>query len=181
VFFDRDGVLTEVVGDGRHSVPPREASEVAWVPGADVAAAILARAGFVTVVVTNQPDVARGTMDLAAAVDITQAAIDVLGLVGGYLCPHDRDDECPCRKPRPGMLRQAAADWGLDLGDSWLIGDRWVDVGAAAACGVRSVLLERPYSWSPSGGLAPSADLRPTASSATVLSAAELIVSASSP
>jgi D-glycero-D-manno-heptose 1,7-bisphosphate phosphatase len=181
LFFDRDGVLTEVVGDGRHSVPPIEMQEVAWVAGARVAARRLAAVGFVTIVVTNQPDVARGTVELAVAVEITQYVVDELELCGGYVCPHDNEDACECRKPLPGMLRVAAEDWNLDLGRSWLIGDRWVDVAAAAACGVRSVLLERRYSWSPSGGRTPPPELRPAATRPTVEAAADLIINALRP
>jgi D-glycero-D-manno-heptose 1,7-bisphosphate phosphatase len=113
----------------------------------------------VLLVVTNQPDVARGTTSRDAAMAITEHVVMSLGLEDGYLCLHDRPDGCNCRKPEPGMLVAAARDWNVTLETSWLIGDRWVDIAAAHAAGVRSVLLDRPYSWSASGGIGPRADL----------------------
>ena len=80
-----------------------------------------------------------------------------LGLDLAYECRHDDADDCACRKPRPGMLLDAAREHGLDLGASWMIGDRWVDVVAARAAGVHPVLLERPWSRRPSSrGLSPA-------------------------
>jgi D-glycero-D-manno-heptose 1,7-bisphosphate phosphatase len=146
------------------SLPPTSLDEVRFVEGAHDLTGALRDAGYLLVVVTNQPDVARGTMAQRDAVEITELVRSELGLDDGYLCPHDNDDGCDCRKPRPGMLRRAAVDWNVDLDRSWLIGDRWVDIGAAAAAGVRSLLVEAPYSWAASGGVLPPEDLVPEAS-----------------
>ena len=81
------------------------------------------------------------------------------GLHAFFVCPHERDVGCSCRKPAPGLLLQAAAELGLSLdGTSWAIGDRWVDVAAGRAAGVRTALLERPWSWQPASGIAPPPD-----------------------
>jgi D-glycero-D-manno-heptose 1,7-bisphosphate phosphatase len=93
---------------------------------------------------------------------------DELGLDKVYCCPHDNTDRCGCRKPQPGMLLDAARDLDLDLPSSWLVGDRWVDLAAASAAGVRGVLLERPYSWDPTSAGEPPSDLHSAWSAPTL-------------
>jgi D-glycero-D-manno-heptose 1,7-bisphosphate phosphatase len=161
VFLDRDGVLNEVVGAGDRAVSPSSSSELTVVPGARSVLAPLRQLGWLLVVVTNQPDVARGLLTLAEAVAMTEAVVEAVGVDDAFLCVHDRGDECACRKPKAGLIRAAADVWGIDTARSWLFGDRWVDVGAAAAAGARSILLERPYSWDASGGVGAPPDLRP--------------------
>jgi D-glycero-D-manno-heptose 1,7-bisphosphate phosphatase len=131
------------------------------------ATALLRAAGFELVIVTNQPDVARGSTRRADAEAINEVATGAMGIEAIYTCWHDGRG-CACRKPKPGLLLAAARDLDLDLGASWLIGDRWTDIAAAAAAGVRSVLLERPYSWGRSRGELPPTTLAPDASAATI-------------
>jgi D-glycero-D-manno-heptose 1,7-bisphosphate phosphatase len=145
VFLDRDGVLNEArVADGR-PYPPRDASEVRVLPGVREACRQLAEAGYLLIVVTNQPDVARGTQTLAAVEAINARLQDELSLDAVIVCPHDEPDGCQCRKPRPGMLLAAAQQWDVDLGASFMVGDRWRDVAAGAAAGVRTVFVDRHY------------------------------------
>jgi D-glycero-D-manno-heptose 1,7-bisphosphate phosphatase len=177
VFLDRDGVLNEVPGDGSTARSPLAEAELRITRAAPAAVARLGAAGFVLVVVTNQPDVRRGLMSLGTATALTRRVVEVLGLDDGYVCPHDGPDRCPCRKPAPGLLLRAASDWGLDLTRSWLIGDRWVDIGAADAAGVRSILLERPYSWDPSGGGVAPPGLAPGAAVGDLDAAVETVLS----
>jgi D-glycero-D-manno-heptose 1,7-bisphosphate phosphatase len=176
VFLDRDGVLNDVAGDGRVALSPRSIDEVRIAAGADAAVARLRAAGFVLVVVTNQPDVARGTLAESEAIAITASVVDALELDDAFVCTHDGPDGCGCRKPRPGLLTAARDAWALDLDRSWLIGDRWVDVGAAAAAGVRAVLLERDYSMDAAGGVAPPAATRPDLVRATLDNAVTAIL-----
>ena len=159
VFLDRDGVLNDVRGTGDVSLPPRTMDEIAIAREAPVEIARLRAAGFVLIVVTNQPDVARGTIERDVALAITREVMNALALDDGYVCVHDGGDGCDCRKPRPGMLLRAARDWGLALDQCWMIGDRWVDVAAAEQAGVHPVLLEAAYSWQPSGGTNPPGNL----------------------
>jgi D-glycero-D-manno-heptose 1,7-bisphosphate phosphatase len=168
VFLDRDGVLNDVAGAGRVALSPRSVADVRIIPGASDAVARLRAAGFLLVVVTNQPDVARGDLSRDDAMAITAAVVDALGLDDAFVCPHDGPDDCDCRKPRPGLLTAASEAWNLDLDRSWLVGDRWVDVAAAAAAGVCAVLLERDYSMHASGGVTPPATVRPDIVSATL-------------
>ena len=178
VFLDRDGVLNEVVGAGNVAASPLHVDDVRLAPLAAPAMGALAAAGYTLVVVTNQPDVARGEMSLDTAVAMTRYVVDSLGLDDGYVCPHDGPDRCPCRKPKAGLLDRAAVDWTIEMTNSWLIGDRWVDIGAATAAGVRSVLLERPYSWERAGGALPPADLEPSMSVISLDVAVEVVLSA---
>jgi D-glycero-D-manno-heptose 1,7-bisphosphate phosphatase len=135
--------------------------------------------GFLTVIVTNQPDVARGQMTLDDALEISDRVRSATGADAAYLCAHDSGDACSCRKPKPGMLLQAAREHSIDLVGSWLIGDRWVDVAAAKAAGVRSVLLEREYSWLPTSAGPPPPGLRPAHRASTLTGCVDLVLAES--
>lgn len=146
VFLDRDGVLvvTHVRDGAAYAVTTLAQFRV--LPDAAEQVARLRAAGLVCIVFTNQPEVARGTIApevLAAMHDALRAAVPLDDV---YVCPHDEGDGCACRKPRPGMLHDAAARWDVSLVDSFVIGDRWRDVDAGRAVGCYSVLLEREYS-----------------------------------
>jgi D-glycero-D-manno-heptose 1,7-bisphosphate phosphatase len=98
------------------------------------------------VVVTNQPDVARGTQTRAAVDAINAKLAADLPLLDVFTCAHDTADKCNCRKPKPGLLLAAARKWDLDLESAVLIGDRWSDIVAAHAAGCGGVLIETPFS-----------------------------------
>jgi len=98
------------------------------------------------VVVTNQPDVARGTQKQAVVNEINQFLALRLGLTAVYTCFHDNADDCDCRKPKPGLLTRAAVEHGIDLRRSFMVGDRWGDVAAGAAAGCTTFLIDMPYS-----------------------------------
>jgi D-glycero-D-manno-heptose 1,7-bisphosphate phosphatase len=101
--------------------------------------------GLVLVVVTNQPDVARGALAAADLDAIHGRLRDELPIEHVWVCPHDDVDGCPCRKPRPGMILDAALQLGIDLNRSAAVGDRWRDVEAAHRAGVHSVFVDRGY------------------------------------
>lgn len=141
--LDRDGVLNVRLPGDTYVTRPEELELLPHAP--DLARALHER-GYLLVVVTNQRGVARGFMDAAALA----AVHDKLGrelatagapLAGVYACPHDRDAGCRCRKPLPGLIEQAAAELGLDLARSVLIGDSERDVAAGHAAGVGLNLL----------------------------------------
>jgi D-glycero-D-manno-heptose 1,7-bisphosphate phosphatase len=113
--------------------------------GAPEALAELRRYGFSLVCVTNQPDIARGTISNDVVDDINARLVQTLPLDAIFVCRHDDADDCACRKPRPGLLLQAAAELGLDLDTSYLVGDRWRDIDAGAAAHCRTVLIDRGY------------------------------------
>jgi D-glycero-D-manno-heptose 1,7-bisphosphate phosphatase len=155
VFLDRDGLLNDVVlRDGVVS-SPRSRAELSIPRGAPAAILRLADAGFALAVVTNQPDLSRGLLTESTLDELHTTLTEVYGVRAFFVCPHDRDVGCTCRKPAPGLLLQAAEELSLPLdGTSWTIGDRWVDVVAGRDAGVRTALLERPWSWHPAGGIA---------------------------
>ena len=169
VFLDRDGVLNEpVVRDGK-PYPPDHPDDLVLCEGAQLAVRALRAAGFALVVVTNQPDVARGTVTRAtvdAINDRLRAALDVDDVI---VCDHDDRDACDCRKPKPGMLRDGARRHAIDLGRSYLVGDRWRDIEAGAAAGCRTALVDRGYAERPSS-------TAPDARVGSVLEAARWII-----
>jgi D-glycero-D-manno-heptose 1,7-bisphosphate phosphatase len=141
VFLDRDGVINENRPDYVKSW-----SEVKFLPAAFDALRRLAETDFAIVLVTNQSAVGRGIISKERARSINRQMVETIRSQGGrvdgsYLCPHHPDDNCECRKPRPGMLLQAADELGLDLGRSYFIGDAITDMQAADAAGVRGILV----------------------------------------
>jgi D-glycero-D-manno-heptose 1,7-bisphosphate phosphatase len=145
VFLDRDGVLNEaVVREGR-PYPPGRLEDLKLVPDAPEALARLKAAGFLLLVVTNQPDVAKGTQSRTVVEAINATLRAALPIDDFFVCWHDDRDACSCRKPKPGLLLDAAARYGIDLAASFMVGDRWRDIDAGAAAGCRTVLIERDY------------------------------------
>ncbi len=145
VFLDRDGVLLKpVIRDGR-PYPPASLEEMEIFPEAPAALARLRERGFALVVVTNQPDVARGTQS-ARVLDRMHAALArALPLDDILTCPHDDADHCACRKPKPGLIEEAARRHALDPARSFLIGDRWRDIDAGHAAGCTCLLIDYGY------------------------------------
>jgi D-glycero-D-manno-heptose 1,7-bisphosphate phosphatase len=146
IFLDRDGVLNQPVLRNGRPYPPANIEELKLFP--DVAGALqrLKKAGFLLVVVTNQPDVARGTQTREGVEDINAALGATLPIDGFFVCWHDDADACTCRKPKAGLLLEAAATRHIDLERSFMVGDRWRDIDAGAAAGCTTVLLDRNYS-----------------------------------
>lgn len=146
VFLDRDGVLTQaLVRDGK-PYAARTPSEMLVEPDAPDALARLKAAGFLLIVVTNQPDVARGVTRREDVEAMHRTLCEELPLDGFFVCYHDDANACACRKPKPGLLLDAAAGHHIDTGRSFMIGDRWRDIDAGAAAGCRTVLIDRSYS-----------------------------------
>ncbi|MPY91146.1 MAG: HAD-IIIA family hydrolase [Luteitalea sp.] len=151
VFLDRDGTLIVDVGY------LRRVEQLELFPWTVDALRLLQRAGFKLVVVTNQSGVALGLLDEPAVI-AAHAALDLRLRAGGarmdgyYYCPHHPRgtvapyaSDCACRKPKAGLAERAARELDLDLDRSWVVGDRWLDMGLAAACGARGVLVRTGY------------------------------------
>jgi D-glycero-D-manno-heptose 1,7-bisphosphate phosphatase len=145
VFLDRDGVLNDaVVRDGK-PYSPAGLHELAIPPDVPDALRALREAGFALIVVTNQPDVARGIQERGVVEAINTELRARLPLDDVFVCYHDDRDGCSCRKPLPGLLLRAAAEHGIDLARSFMVGDRWRDVEAGRRAGCVTVRLERYY------------------------------------
>src|SRR5688572_31367462 len=146
VFLDRDGVLNEaVVRDGK-PYPPATPGELRIIPGTGEALARLKEHGFLLLVVTNQPDVARGAQSREAVDEMHRDLRTRLPLDAVFTCFHDDKDSCDCRKPRPGLVTRAARQHGVDIDQSFMAGDRWRDVEAGANAGCKTIWIDRGYS-----------------------------------
>lgn len=145
VFLDRDGVLNRaLVRDGR-PFAPRSLAEFELLPDALRATAALKAVGFRLVVVTNQPDVATGKAKRDTVEAMHARLLDELPIDDVFACYHTDEHGCDCRKPKPGMLHEAARRWGIDLPRSYLVGDRWRDIEAGRSAGCRTFLIESGY------------------------------------
>lgn len=149
VFLDRDGVINEAkIVEGK-PYPPASVNEVRVTEGANELLRQLKDRGFLLVVVTNQPDVRRGIATKEDVEDIHQLLGSQLPIDDFFTCYHDDDDDCSCRKPRPGLTFEAAEKHSIDLSRSFLIGDRWRDIDAGAAAGCSTVLIDYGYAEQP--------------------------------
>lgn len=137
-FLDRDGVINRAVIRNGSPFAPDTLEELEIMPGVDEALRRLEAAGWARIVVTNQPDVARGTQTLAVVEAINAYLMQQLRLTEIRVCPHDDPDACDCRKPKPGMLLWAPV---YDVAESVMIGDRWRDIEAGQRAGVRATIL----------------------------------------
>lgn len=145
VFLDRDGVLNEPVVQEGKPYPPAAAASLRIFTGTAEALARLKEKGFLLVVVTNQPDVVRGVQKREIVEEINQRLRAELPLDDVLTCYHDDADDCDCRKPRPGLVKRAAQQHGIDLSLSYMIGDRWRDIDAGANAGCKTILIDRGY------------------------------------
>jgi D-glycero-D-manno-heptose 1,7-bisphosphate phosphatase len=141
IFLDRDGVLIENKADY-----VRDWSQVKIYPEAIQALSLPILKNYKIVIVTNQSAVGRGLISLETADEINNRLIELIRHQRGqvdavYMCPHKPDDDCFCRKPKPGLLLQAAKELSLDLPRSWMIGDAWSDILAGQNAGVRQAIL----------------------------------------
>lgn len=141
VILDRDGVIN-------HDSPDFIKTPDEWIPidGSLDAIARLNRAGFIVAIATNQSGVARGLFTLATLAEINARMLERITAAGGeiagiFFCPHGPDDECDCRKPRPGLYLRIAAALGRDLAGVPVIGDSLRDLEAAVAVGARPILV----------------------------------------
>jgi D-glycero-D-manno-heptose 1,7-bisphosphate phosphatase len=145
VFLDRDGVLNRAIVIEGRPYPPSSLAEFEILPDAVRACRALRNAGFVLIVVTNQPDVARGTQERATVEAINAALLAELPLDDIKVCYHDDQDNCFCRKPLPGLLKEAAKEWQIDLAASFMVGDRGKDIESELNAGCKTILIDRAY------------------------------------
>ena len=145
VFLDRDGVINRAIIKNDRPYPPSHVDEIQIPEDVPPALHELKKAGFLLIVVSNQPDVARGTQRRENVEAIHAALLGALPLDGIFVCYHDDGDGCSCRKPLPGLLYQAADCYSIDLSSSFMVGDRWKDIEAGQRAGCTTILMDRPY------------------------------------
>ncbi len=183
VFFDRDGVVNELVPDPVSGSPesPLDPEQVRLIPGAAAALRRLHDAGYVLAGVSNQPAAAKGVVELARLQGVQERVLDILESEGVVpdafrLCFHHPEGvvpelagTCECRKPAPGMLLDIANELGIDLGASWMIGDTDGDLAAGASAGCRTILVENPDSAHKRAGGAAAPHVRDLADAAELI------------
>jgi len=145
VFLDRDGVVNRAFLRQGRPYPPPTLSDLRVLPGVRDACRKLHDAGFALILITNQPDIARGTTPAEQVAEMNERLRRFLQLDAVCVCPHDDDARCSCRKPKPGLLLEAARAWKLDLPSSYMVGDRWRDIEAGHRAGCRTIFVDYGY------------------------------------
>ena len=145
VFLDRDGVLNRAILREGKPYSPANLSELRVLSGVRDACRRLSEAGFALILITNQPDIARGAITAGQVQEINGRLQRYLELDDIRVCPHDDAARCACRKPRPGLLLDAARQWNIDLASSYIVGDRWRDVEAGHRAGCQAVFVDHGY------------------------------------
>jgi len=141
VFLDRDGVINASVERDGRLVAPTSLADFRVFSDVDAAIRSLRRGGFLVIVVTNQPDVATGLVKRETVEAMHTVLRDRLAVDDIRVCYHVDHDDCSCRKPKPGMLLDAARCYDIDLAHSYLVGDRWRDILAGDAAGCFTILV----------------------------------------
>jgi D-glycero-D-manno-heptose 1,7-bisphosphate phosphatase len=144
-FLDRDGVINKSLIRSGIPVPPRDCGEVSIIEGVTESLNLFRKNGIIPVVITNQPDVSRGITTVEKVESINELIRQMTGIVHFYVCFHDNFDNCDCRKPRTGLILNAVRDLNINLGNSFMVGDRWRDIKAGQSLGLKSYFIDYSY------------------------------------
>lgn len=145
IFIERDGILNRPIVKGQNQASPLTLEQFQINDAAIPLLQDLKAAGFVLIATTNQPAVSHGTLPRRELERMHDQLRKRFPLDDILICPHDESDECPCRKPEPGLFTEAAFKWHLDLERCFVISDKWQDARAARALGCTSLLLKSPW------------------------------------
>lgn len=146
IFLDRDGVINSAVVKNGRPFPPSSLDTLKILPGVKEALKSLNKVGYLLIIVTNQPDVARGKTTKSTVDEIHQYIMANFPIDKILSCFHDDADQCDCRKPKPGALLNAAKEYNLDLSACYMIGDRWRDIETGVSAGCKTIFLDYGYS-----------------------------------
>jgi D-glycero-D-manno-heptose 1,7-bisphosphate phosphatase len=145
VFLDRDGVLNTAVVVNRRPCAPAFIDQLQIPEDVPEALDLLKEAGLLLIGITNQPDVARALQTRDAVEQINAKLLSILPVSEILVCYHDDQDHCECRKPKPGLLHEAASKYSIRLMESFMVGDRWKDVEAGRKAGCKTIWLDCGY------------------------------------
>ena len=145
IFLDRDGVINEVIMRDNKPASPRKIEEFRFVPEAEDVLKKFKEIGFLNIIASNQPDVSRGLLKPEDLEKMNKIIEEKLAVDEVKNCIHDDIDGCYCRKPKPGMILEAAEKWDIDPEKSFLIGDNWKDIEAGKAAGLKTFLIRKDY------------------------------------
>ena len=146
LFLDRDGVVIQTNVSAGKPYANHELKALRYLPGVKELVRFAIRNNLLPILVTNQPDISRGKVDIGIVNELNNRILEEIGIFKVYMCIHDDSDNCTCRKPLPGLFLQARNELKIDLESSFMIGDRWKDVTAAQSAGVRAIHIESGYS-----------------------------------
>jgi D-glycero-D-manno-heptose 1,7-bisphosphate phosphatase len=145
VFLDRDGVINQSkVVEGK-PYAPRSFEKFKLMPYASESIEKLCKAGFVVIVITNQPDIGNGHISINTVNLMHKKLLNQTSISDIIMCPHSQNEECDCRKPKPTMIFQGAKKYNIDLSQSYMVGDRSSDMEAGQKAGCRTIFIERNY------------------------------------
>lgn len=145
VFLDRDGVINHSPVRNGHPYAPTSLKKFQLLPDVTEALKLLRKAHFYLIIVTNQPDVGKGEVNREIVEQMHNKLRTLLPIDDIKVCYHTDEDRCECRKPKPGMLLEAAKEWTIELTESFMVGDRWRDIGAGKLAGCKTILIDRGY------------------------------------
>jgi D-glycero-D-manno-heptose 1,7-bisphosphate phosphatase len=145
VFLDRDGIMNRAILREGRPYPPARLENVEILSGSLISLPRLAASGYILIGITNQPDVARGLQSCDMVNSINTLIQSKLPVREIFVCYHDDIDNCTCRKPKPGLILQAAEKYDIDLTQSWIVGDRWKDIAAGQAVGLKTIFVDYQY------------------------------------
>ena len=146
VFLDRDGVINRSIVVRGVPTPPTNIQNVEILEGVKEAIELMRGHGLIPIVITNQPDVARGKVSQNRVEKINSFIGSTVNIEEFYTCFHDDLDKCECRKPAPGLIFQASMKLGVDIPNSYLVGDRWKDIEAGQKAGCKTFFIDYSYS-----------------------------------
>ena len=146
LFLDRDGVVIRTTVEKGKPRANHEINTLEYMPGLEKLLSFAFRSSLTPLLITNQPDVARGKVNVEIVEEMNNRILEDTGIVKAYMCVHDDKDDCTCRKPLPGLFFQAKNELGIDLEKSFMIGDRWKDIGSAQSARVRAIHIDSGYS-----------------------------------
>jgi D-glycero-D-manno-heptose 1,7-bisphosphate phosphatase len=145
VFIERDGILNHDCVEGNKPVSPLSLDQLSPRTESIEPLRKLRSAGFVLIATTNQPQLSRGELSRRELERMNDTLRHIFCLDDFLICPHDSADFCPCRKPKPGLLLEAAFKWHVNMDQSFVLGNKWQDAEAAHNAGCTSVLIASPW------------------------------------
>lgn len=145
VFLDRDGVLTIPTNIDGKGFAPKSMKEVNFYSDVKSALDILDRHSFKLIVVSNQPDISTGKVNEEFVKKTNDLICEKYPILDIFVCPHNRNQKCRCRKPQVGLFEAARIKWDLDLSSAWMIGDRDSDIEAGNTLGCKTIFINRGW------------------------------------
>jgi D-glycero-D-manno-heptose 1,7-bisphosphate phosphatase len=145
VFLDRDGTLNKAYIEDGLPISPSSLNKFKIIKGVKKSINRLKKLNFLCILITNQPDVFRGKIAKKTVVKMNSYIKKKIKLDDMFVCYHDNEHNCSCRKPKPGLLLKASKKWKIDLKKSFMIGDRWKDILAGKKVGCKTIFINNNY------------------------------------